>query len=78
MLGHDLTFAYCRAPGRDLPCRKILDCWWETFDVRAFLAEHFSDEQIAEILAPRQDKVLSLIDLIRQAQDRQPPPEPEQ
>jgi len=66
-LGHQLTFAYCRAPGTALPCRKILDCWFEAFDVRAFLEEHFTDEQIRQALAPPDDKMTSLIDLIQQA-----------
>ena len=70
MLGHELTFDYCRAPARDLPCRKILDCWWEAFDVQAFLDEHFTAEQQGEALAPRTDKVASLLDLIQQAQAR--------
>ncbi|HET6428117.1 MAG TPA: hypothetical protein VFJ30_06900 [Phycisphaerae bacterium] len=69
MLGHDLTFAYCRAPAKQLPCRKILDCWFETFDVRAFLGEHFTDEQIRQALAPPVDKMTTLIDLIQRARE---------
>ena len=65
-----MTFAYCRLPGRDMPCRKILDCWFETFDVRAFIDEHFTEQEIARILAPRADKVCSLVDLIHQARTR--------
>ena len=67
MLGHELSFAYCRAPGKDLPCRKILDCWFETFDVRAFVREHFTDEQIRQALAPPADKMNTLVDLIQRA-----------
>lgn len=67
MLGHDLNFSYCRAPGRDLPCGKILDCWWKTFDVQAFLRQHFSEEQIQQVLAPREPKMATLVDLINKA-----------
>lgn len=67
MLGHDIDFSYCRAPGGPLPCRKIFDCWWEGFDVEAFVREHFSAEQIERILGPRKDKALSLVELIEQA-----------
>jgi len=70
MLGHELTFAYCRAPARDLPCGKVFDCWFETFDVRTFIGEHFTDQQIAQVLTPRVDKVSSLLGLIQQAQAR--------
>ena len=72
MLGHDLSFAYCRAPGRDLPCGRIFDCWWEMFDVEAFVRAHYGEDDIQKILAPRQDKTLSIIELIAKA--RQAPP----
>ena len=67
MLGHDLNFSYCRAPGRDLPCRKILDCWWQTFDVQSFLHQHFTEDQIQEVLAPRKPKMATLVELINRA-----------
>jgi hypothetical protein len=72
MLGHDVPFSYCRAPGRDLPCRKVFDCWWETFDVEGFIRSHFSEDQVAEVLAPPPDKAATLVELIeraRQAKD---------
>lgn len=67
MLGHEVPFSYCRAPGRDLPCGKVFDCWYETFDVEAFLRGLFSQDDMARILAPRQDKMASLIELIERA-----------
>ena len=70
MLGHDIAFAYCRAPGRDLPCRKVFDCWFETFDVQGFIREHYTTEQIERILAPRQDKAATLVELIQRARQR--------
>jgi hypothetical protein len=67
MLGHEVAFSYCRAPGSQTPCRKIFDCWWETFDVEAFVRSCYGEEKIAEITAPPKQKVLSLVDLIEQA-----------
>ncbi|MFP4106199.1 MAG: hypothetical protein ACLFVU_08930 [Phycisphaerae bacterium] len=69
-LGHELSFAYCRCPGTDTPCKRILDCWWETFEVEAFVREHYGEEALAEIAQPPRPKVASLIDLIQQAQER--------
>ena len=69
MLGHDLAFSYCREQGSDRPCRKIVDCWFVTFDIEQFMREHFSDEQIRAILAPPKDKMTSLVELIQQAQE---------
>ena len=68
MLGHEVQFAYCRAPGAPLPCGRVLDCWWEQFDVRGFLQTHYSPQQVRQILAPRQPKVATLIELIQKAQ----------
>ena len=70
MLGHDVPFAYCRAPGADLPCRKIFDCWWEALDVASFIGAHFSEQQIAEALAPRPDKMVALLELIERSRRR--------
>lgn len=67
MLGHDIAFSYCRAPGADIPCRKIFDCWWDTFDVMAFIRSHYGEEGIRRILVPPKEKVLTLADLIKKA-----------
>jgi hypothetical protein len=67
MLGHDVPFAYCRTPGSHLPCRRVFDCWWETFDVEAFVRAHYSEADIAKILTPRQDKTATIVELIERA-----------
>ncbi len=64
MLGHDLAFSYCRQPGRELPCGKIYDCWWEKLDITGFMEANYSPETISEVLKPRPTKVLSLLDII--------------
>lgn len=74
MLGHDVPFSYCRSPASALPCRRVFDCWWETFDVVAFIRGHFSEADIAQITAPRPDKAATIIDLIRKAREGGDPP----
>ena len=73
-LGHELTFGYCRQETAGKPCRLILDCWWEQFDVRAFLQAHLSEEGMAQVeragASPPPSKVLSLLDIVQQARDR--------
>ena len=73
-LGHEVTFGYCRQESRGKPCRLILDCWWEHFDVRAFLQTHLPPESMAAVervsASPPPPKVLSLLDLIQQAKER--------
>lgn len=66
-LGHELSFAYCRHPGADTPCNKILDCWWERVDIKAYMAEHHPDSAPQ---APAMNRVTSLFDLMTQAQQR--------
>ena len=67
-LGHEVTFRYCRTQEGASVCPLILDCWWEVFDVAAFLREHLAREEF-ETLARRgfRPKVTSLLDLIEQA-----------
>lgn len=70
MLGHEVPFSYCRIAADTLPCRKIIDCWYGTIDVERFLKSHFTDEQIRAILAPPRPKITTIVDMIRQAQER--------
>ncbi len=78
MLGHHLTFAYCRQGASAQPCQKIFDCWFQMFDVEKFMTEHFTQEQLKSFLAPPKSKTTSLIELIRQAQDNAKTTNPEQ
>ncbi len=71
MLGHDLAFSYCREPGREIPCSKIFDCWWERFDITGFMRVNYPPETVAEILKPRQPKVASLFEIIQKAKKNQ-------
>jgi hypothetical protein len=67
MLGHDLPFSYCRQPGRDVPCGRIYDCWWEKLDIAAFMEANYAPEIIAAVLQPKPAKVLSLLEIIEKA-----------
>jgi hypothetical protein len=72
MLGHDVPFSYCREPAQEIPCRKIYDCWWEQFDIKSFIAAHYSDEVQKAIVQPPKPKMLSLLEIIEQASRRNP------
>jgi hypothetical protein len=73
-LGQEVAFGYCRQEAGGGPCRWILDCWWEYFDVRAFLQAHLSEEMMAQVerggASPPPSKVLSLLDMVQQAKER--------
>ena len=71
-LGGPVTFAYCRQGGDDQgPCFKILDCWYERFDVVAVMEAEFGADGLAALRrAQPRPKVASLLDLIAQAKER--------
>lgn len=70
-LGHELTFAYCRREGGDLPCPRVIQCWEAFFPVEKYLRESLrpGDWERFAGQAP-QDKRVSLFDLIEQARSR--------
>ena len=54
-----------------LPCWKILDCWWETFDVSTYLKQNLPEDQFNTIVNSKpKPKITSIIDLIEQAKSR--------
>lgn len=71
MLGHHVPFSFCRAQADGRPCRKILDCWFEKFDIRSFLSEHLTEEQIDAFLAPPKPKMATLLELIEKAKQNE-------
>ncbi len=68
MLGHEVPFGYCRKGAVGQGCRKILDCWFQVFDVEKFLKEHYSEQEIQNLTAPPRPKMTTLVEMIRQAQ----------
>ena len=72
-LGGEVAFSYCKSCEVDqAPCFKVLDCWWERFDVVAHMKACLPPEAFDSLAQcrPAPSKVTSLVDLIRQAQER--------
>lgn len=68
-LGHQIYFSYCRQENFGAPCPKTLDCWHPYFPV----ADHMARELTADIFTatfqkPAKPKILSLVELLEQAQ----------
>jgi hypothetical protein len=70
MLGHQVPFSYCRLLNSGLPCSRILDCWFERFDIEDFMKRHYSEEELKKILSPPKPKITTLIELIEKARGR--------
>lgn len=71
-LGGPVSFKYCRTSAEERgPCFKVLDCWWEQFDVVGYFQNRLPEAAFEKLRsAPPPDKVASLVDLIRQARER--------
>ncbi|MCJ8502095.1 hypothetical protein [Desulfatitalea alkaliphila] len=71
-LGSVVPFSYCRTDGHPQdPCFKVLDCWWERFDVATYFQQRLTPEAFQRLAqAPPPNKVASLVDLIQQARER--------
>jgi len=69
-LGHWLTFNYCRRESDGLPCRKIVDCWFEKLPIKEFLKENYKEEEISYVFESSKPKITSIIELIEQAKKR--------
>ena len=73
-LGHPVRFSYCMqaamdASGAGKPCNKIMDCWWETFDIQSFLKDTLSEADYAALLHkdPGNRRAASLFDALERA-----------
>ncbi len=70
-LGGPVGFDYCLQAGEGRPCFKVLDCWWEIFDVTEYLRQTMGENELAALAASRpQPKAASLVEIIRQARQR--------
>ena len=70
-LGGPVTFRYCRQDASDDgTCSKVFDCWWERFDVVAFFRQQLTVEAFDKLKQTSMpDKVTSLVDIVRRAQE---------
>jgi hypothetical protein len=70
-LGSVISFRYCMISGSDnLPCIKILDCWWETFDVESYLKEQMTDPTFKRLIKAAQaqpNKIGSIVEIANMA-----------
>jgi hypothetical protein len=71
-LGHGLAFGYCRREAQGLPCKNILDCWFTALNIKEYLQKNYQAKELAHIFAPPRPKMSTLVDLIKQAQERIP------
>lgn len=70
MLGHFLTFDYCRSMNKGLPCSKVLDCWFQNFPIQEYINKNYSSQEQEKIFEAPKSKILTLTEILEQAQQR--------
>jgi hypothetical protein len=72
--GSVISVSYCIISGNDsLPCFKIQDCWWEVFDVDAYLKEHLTAplyQRFIESAQKPQNKIASILEILNMAKQQ--------
>ena len=74
-LGGPVPFTYCEKTGRNgQPCFKVMDCWWQHFDVMAYLRSRLTAEECEAFLHQRpRPKLSGILELIAQARRNSAP-----
>jgi hypothetical protein len=65
-LGGTVPFRYCMAPGEPAVCSKVLDCWWEVFDVVSHLKRQLSEEDFERVVQHRNppNRMATILELV--------------
>jgi len=70
-LGGEVKFSYCRKEGGDLPCLRIISCWYLFFPVEQYLRETMTEESWNAFVGQMpKDKIITLIELVEAAKKR--------
>lgn len=75
-LGGSVYFGYCEKCGEGQTCCfKILDCWWEIFDVGRYLEDTLGPEEFRRLESLRESgpkaKMASLMEIAQKAAKNQ-------
>ena len=70
-LGGEVKFSYCRKEGGDLPCHRVINCWYPFFPVEQYLRGTMTEESWNAFVSDMpKDKITTLIELIEAAKKR--------
>lgn len=70
-LGHEITFSYCRCENYNLPCRKIMDCWFTLLPIKEFINNNYSEEEKKTLISPSQNKITSILNIVQDIKNRE-------
>jgi hypothetical protein len=67
-LGGEVTFAYCRVEGGDLPCMRIAACWQCCIPIAEYLRVSLSPDQLERFAQQRPNaRIVTLVEMIEAA-----------
>jgi hypothetical protein len=66
-----VTFGYCRAVADGLPCGRVLDCWFEVFEVAEYVRENYSADELRRVFKPPEGKVAQILGILKEVRARQ-------
>lgn len=70
-LGGEITFSYCRQEGGDIPCLRIITCWYPFIPVEQYLKKSMTADAWDSFVSQMpKDKITSIIELIEEAKKR--------
>jgi hypothetical protein len=70
-LGDEMTFAYCLRETGDLPCARIIQCWFRFFDVAMLLKDQLTPSEVERFTgAQPKDKLVNLLEIIEKAKGK--------
>ncbi len=72
LLGHPVSFQYCRSQAEGHACRHLLNCWFERIPIEAYAQQYLTQEEIASLLSPPPSKLHTIIQLIEKAKKTPP------
>jgi hypothetical protein len=67
-LGGQVTFAYCRVEGCELPCMRIAICWQSCLPIAEYLRNSLAPDQLERFAEKKpKDRIVTLVELIEAA-----------
>ena len=70
-LGGEVKFSYCRKEAGDLPCTRVISCWYPFFPVVQYLRETMAEGSWSAFIGQiPKDKITTLIELVEAAKNR--------
>jgi hypothetical protein len=69
-LGGPVSLHYCKSGGAEgEACWKIIDCWWEIFDIAGYLRDTLSPDQYSRLIhtqpKPKMASILEIVEKVR-------------